>query len=542
MALYLEHFGLKEPPFSISPNPRFLFMSRQHREALAHLRHGLEAGGGVIVLTGEVGCGKTTISRRLLRELPENVDVAWIINPRLDARELLSTICTELGIEAPDAATPPRLTECISRALLDRHAGGRNTLLMIDEAQHLSREALEQVRLLTNLETDEQKLLQVLLIGQPELRVTLARHDLRQLEQRIVARFHIEPLSPKDTARMVAYRWRVAGGGQPPFTRASLRRLHREAGGIPRRINLIADRALLGAYAGDERRIRARHVRQAASEIRGAPARAAIGWRAPALAISVALLAWGWSMVAETPSRPDTTLAGPSPSNPAAVPPPSGDTAAPAEAPPAPWPIITRSGNDARALATLARLWEPKLDAGPDCDSLRQARLACLTIEADLRRLRSLDRPALLRIAGPDGEGSAVLVALSGETARLQLDGKSWRVPIAELEQRRDARVTLLWRTPRGWHEPVRPGDEGPIVQWLNRQLDHIVGALVPPSGARMDRRAVERLREFQRREGLRPDGAAGPLTLMRLNDALALPRPSLRGSGRKNAPDGAVD
>ncbi len=538
MSLYLEHFGLREAPFTISPNPHFLFMSRQHREALAHLQHGLAAGGGIIVLTGEVGAGKTTISRRLIETLPDNADMAWIVNPRLDARELLAAICAELGIAHDAHASTHKLGDAINRWLLENHARGRDTLLMIDEAQHLGREALEQVRLLTNLETNEKKLLQILLIGQPELRGMLARRDMRQIEQRIVARFHLQPLSRGDTARMVEHRWRVAGGQAFPFTRCALLRLHRESGGIPRLINLIADRALLGAYAANDARVRARHILRAAREIRG-EARPRAGYARLAAALGMGLL--GGMALAAFLQPPAPTAPDHSPQAAAQHAAPPEQTAAneatpsPPQTPAADEAIVT--GSHAQALTTLAHLWEPALP-GPvrDCAALANARLACLTLEGGIARLRSMDRPALLHLAGNRGEGDAVLAALDGNTAELLLETpqglRRQRIPIAELEQRRDARFMLLWRAPRGWKEPIRPGDRGPIVAWLNRQLDRAVGELIPPAGDAMDARAVARLREFQRREGLRPDGAAGPLTLIRLNDALRLPRPSLRHPG----------
>ncbi|MFD0666159.1 ExeA family protein, partial [Ramlibacter sp. MAHUQ-53] len=276
--MYAPFFGLRQEPFSIAPDPRYLLMTGRHREALAHLVHGLSCGGGIVMLTGEVGTGKTTVCRCFLSQVPARCQVAYVFNPKLSAVELLQSVCEEFRIPLP----PPRgvartVKECLdplNAFLLAAHAEGRDSLLVIDEAQALAPEVLEQLRLLTNLETPSRKLLQVVLIGQPELRAIVARPELEQVAQRVVARFHLTPLSRQETAQYVQHRLEVAGLARTlPFDRAALRRVWRCSRGVPRRINLLCDRALLGAYARARGNVSAAMVDAAAAEVFGAPPR-----------------------------------------------------------------------------------------------------------------------------------------------------------------------------------------------------------------------------------------------------------------------------
>ena len=274
--MYLSHFGLRELPFSITPDPRFLYMSARHREALAHLVYGVGEHGGFVQLTGEVGTGKTSVCRCLLEQLPSNVDLALVLNPRLSPVELLATVCDELRIAYPNGTgSSKELVDRLHRHLLEAHTGRRRTVLIVDEAQNLSPEVLEEVRLLTNLETAREKLLQVILIGQPELTAILDQPKLRQLAQRVTARYHLEPLSRPETLAYVRHRLAVAGRGRPAFTEPALRTLHRRSRGIPRLINAIADRALLGAYTQERPQVDAATVRRAAAEVLG-PSSAAV--------------------------------------------------------------------------------------------------------------------------------------------------------------------------------------------------------------------------------------------------------------------------
>jgi len=270
--MYAAHFGLKREPFSIAPDPRYLFMSERHREALAHLLYGVRGGGGFVLLTGEIGAGKTTVCRCFLEQIPKRCNVAYIFNPKLTALELLQSVCEEFRIEvharAAGGATLKDHVDALNEYLLRTHAAGHNSVLIIDEAQNLSPDVLEQLRLLTNLETNERKLLQIILIGQPELRDMLLKPELEQLAQRVVARFHLDPLGEDETAHYIKHRLSVAGmNGLIPFDRDARHRIFELTRGVPRRINLLCDRALLGAYAGGRQRVDKTIVDKAAGEV-----------------------------------------------------------------------------------------------------------------------------------------------------------------------------------------------------------------------------------------------------------------------------------
>ena len=281
--MYAAHFGLKREPFSIAPDPRYLFMSERHREALAHLLYGVRGGGGFVLLTGEIGAGKTTVCRCFLEQVPKRTNVAYIFNPKLTALELLQSVCHEfrITVQARDGAAPTLKdhVDALNEYLLRTHAAGQNSILIIDEAQNLAPDVLEQLRLLTNLETNERKLLQIILIGQPELRDMVARPELEQLAQRVVARFHLDPLAEEETAHYIKHRLSVAGmSGLIPFDRDARHRIFELTRGVPRRINLLCDRALLGAYASGRQRVDRAIVDKAAGEVFDLTRRGAGGW------------------------------------------------------------------------------------------------------------------------------------------------------------------------------------------------------------------------------------------------------------------------
>jgi general secretion pathway protein A len=271
--MYKEYFGFHEYPFSISPDPRFLYLTAMHQEALAHLSYGAQTDGCITLLTGEVGTGKTTICRCFLENIDAFTEVAVILNPRLTARGLVAAICDEFQI-APTLSRPTvkDYIDCLNRFLLTIHADNRQAILVIDEAQNLDLEVIEMVRMLTNLETNTRKLLKIFLIAQSELAEQLTSPELRQINQRVTSRYHLDGLNCDEVRTYIAHRIAVAGGGRAPlFSGGAITRICRLSRGIPRLINTLCDRALLGAYAQEKERVNKAIVDRAAREVFGGP-------------------------------------------------------------------------------------------------------------------------------------------------------------------------------------------------------------------------------------------------------------------------------
>ena len=586
--MYAPFFGLQHPPFSIAPDPRYLFMSERHREALAHLLYGLDAGGGFVLLTGEVGAGKTTVCRCFLEQIPSHCNVAYIFNPKLTVRELLRSICDEFGV--PHKPTVPGGVETVkdyidplNASLLAAHAAGRNTVLIIDEAQNLSADVLEQLRLLTNLETSERKLLQIILIGQPELRAMVAKPSMEQLAQRVIARFHLGALSPQETQQYIAHRLAVAGlTGPLPFDRGALRRVHALSHGVPRRINLLCDRALLGAYAAGARQVNRAIVNRAAREVFDAPASAAAarsarqaglprwalaGLGAVAGAAAVAAAGWGMGVWPAHRGGPQVATTGPgaavaqgaasslgakppAAAAPAAVLPAS---AAAASAPVAAAPAVPASSaapssaldqfmqaqpaTDAPAWQALATRWGASVPEGADaCATLPREGLRCYrNRRAGLNLVRQIDRPVLLTLfPSDDGDSavSAVLRSLDGDTATLEGAGRTLQVPVAELAQVWRGDIATLWRAPIGMPDKGDIAESTAGAAWLDKQLaTPAAGGAGAGARARATTPAVRqaRIQRFQLAQGVTPDGRAGPLTLMLLNRVNGVSEPRLR-------------
>ncbi|MBI5274871.1 MAG: AAA family ATPase [Burkholderiales bacterium] len=486
--MYLAYFGLKQEPFSIAPDPRLLFMSERHREALAHLLYGVRGGGGFVLLTGEIGTGKTTVCRSFLEQVPENCNLAYIFNPKLTVLELLETVCHEFGIEVSRGGTVKDYLDPLNAFLLQAHAAGRNNVLVIDEAQNLSAEVLEQLRLLTNLETSERKLLQIILIGQPELREILARPELEQLAQRVIARYHLQALGEGEAAQYVRHRMDASGLDRPfPFDRRALQRIHRLTGGVPRRINLLCDRALLGAYAGGQATVTPRIVEQAAAEVFDpAPAQAAT-WRKPALAMGLGLALGAGLLAAATNAvreEPAAASAAPAP-------------AAKADAKPAaaPEPPVSRQvallDNEAAAWRELASSWKLSPGDGKPCEVLREE-VQCANRKINLALIRQIDRPGVLTLdAGTSRPSYAILIGLGDKDAVLAAGGAEYQIPIAKLAERWQGEFGTMWRRA----EVSKPAD----------------------------------LRAFQVAQGLPADGVPGPFTSMQLNRAAGVDEPRLR-------------
>ncbi|MES2926775.1 MAG: AAA family ATPase [Pseudomonadota bacterium] len=586
--MYAPFFGLQHPPFSIAPDPRYLFMSERHREALAHLLYGLDAGGGFVLLTGEVGAGKTTVCRCFLEQIPSHCNVAYIFNPKLTVRELLRSICDEFGV--PHKPTVPGGVETVkdyidplNASLLAAHAAGRNTVLIIDEAQNLSADVLEQLRLLTNLETSERKLLQIILIGQPELRAMVAKPSMEQLAQRVIARFHLGALSPQETQQYIAHRLAVAGlTGPLPFDRGALRRVHALSHGVPRRINLLCDRALLGAYAAGARQVNRAIVNRAAREVFDAPASAAAarsarqaglprwalaGLGAVAGAAAVAAAGWGMGVWPAHRGGPQVATTGPgaavaqgaasslgakppAAAAPAAVLPAS---AAAASDPVAAAPAVPASSaapssaldqfmqaqpaTDAPAWQALASAWGAALPAGADaCTTLPREGLRCYrNRRAGLNLVRQIDRPVLLALYPSDeaeAPVSVLLRGLDGDNATLEGGGRSLRVPVAELAQVWRGEIATLWRAPVGMPDRGEITDSPAGAAWLDQRLaSKAAGGSGPGSKPVTPAQRQSRIHRFQLAQGVTPDGRAGPLTLMLLNRATGVNEPRLRNT-----------
>ena len=566
-AMYVSFFGLQHAPFSIAPDPRYLYMSERHREALAHLLYGVQAGGGFVLLTGEIGAGKTTVCRCFLEQVPAGCQVGYIVNPKLSVGELLQTVAEEFGIPPPaDAASATVKTwvDALNQHLLAAHAQGRHCLLIIDEAQHLSADVLEQLRLLTNLETHDRKLLQIILIGQPELRSQLAAPGMEQLAQRVIARYHLQALSAAETTAYVAHRLAVAGlAGGSPFDAGALRQVHRLTAGVPRRINLLCDRALLGAYAQGRSQVDRRTVAQAAAEVFGpAVARAGSGRRV-ALAAGLAVLpllggvlwwalAPGARSVAQPPlaaapaAQASGPLAGVAAS--AAVAVPASATAPAGHAPATAAPVLpvfdpqadwaALAADDSTALRELATAWGPPLPAGAPCTVGPAQGLACWRHRSgNLPLLAQLDRPVVLGLVDDGGRsGFARLLALGPQGAVIGAGTRRWRLPADQLAALWRGELHTWWRLPPGASTAqdgtvaiLLPGANGPAVAALQQALARAASQPAPPAdAAAYDAALRQRVAAFQLSAGLKPDGLAGPTTYMLLNRALAVDEPRL--------------
>lgn len=546
--MYNHYFGFSEAPFSIAPDPRYLYLSEQHREALAHLLYGIGDHGGFVVLTGEVGTGKTTVCRCLLEQVPDHLDIAVIVNPKLNSQELLQTICDELGVALPEGeVSAKQLTDALNEFLLRTHARGRNAILIVDEAQNLAPDVLEQLRLLTNLETSQRKLLQLILLGQPELNDLLARPSLRQLAQRITARYHLRPLLRGEVAGYIEHRLAIAGHRGNLFSPAAIARIYRYSQGIPRLINLLCDRSLLGLYAGNGSLVDVALVRRAAAEV--LPQRrhrlrwhrvSRPAWAVPgalaltaALAVAAAVLFW--------PGSPGQEHA-----------------AAPAPPPPAQsgWrELLARSAatTESIALQQLYALWGHALPAeGLDCASQAVAALRCLRLQgialADLERH---NRPVVLTLQIGGQPRFALLKQLQGDVALLHFEQRDWQLPWPELADSWRGEALALVEAPTA-QLPLKPGDSGALVAWVDEQLrrhfdqhdrrwqrrvydgspqladgakaawlaSQYLALQAPPAPRHYDASLLAQVKRFQQAQGLPDDGVVNAATVLALSRA----------------------
>jgi len=538
--MYTSFFGLSEKPFAITPDPRYLYLSERHAEALAHLLYGINEAGGFIQLTGEVGTGKTTVVRTLLARVPQHADVAVILNPRVTPLEFLLTTCEELGVHIADPFrdSVKHMVDALNQRLLAAHAEGRRIIVIVDEAQNLSAETLEQVRLLTNLETATQKLLQIILIGQPELRELLDRNDLRQLAQRVTGRYHLTPLSREETEAYVRHRLRVAGAAGEIFTPRALREVHRLTEGVPRVINVTCDRALLGAYTQESPKITAPLIRQAAGEVYGRSFTPRwVNWAAgSALAVAVAVAAelgvHGWHAEPAPPAHPAATHV-PTTSVTGTIAAPGTTAAATPRTPPPSTSINAllaanvATTTEAAAFRRLLSLWGTAMTDDRDpCGQAQKAGLACLDQRGSWAQVRALNRPAILSLLDDQGQKyHVVLSALDDDTATLDLGEHDERVPLDQVSRDWFGDFTVVWKpkTPRA-HE-LSLGMHGDEVRWLRRSLRalHGVGSEPEPDDVYDEELAIA-VQNFQREHRLNVDGIAGLQTQVVLDTALADP------------------
>jgi general secretion pathway protein A len=571
-AIYNDYFGLKESPFSIAPNPQYLYMSDRHRDALAHLTYGIQGDGAFILLTGEVGTGKTTVCRCLLDQIPKKVDTAFILNPKLTAAELLAAACDDLNIKYPKKASIKVLTDRINAYLLNAHSKDRRTVLIIDEAQNLSIEVLEQLRLLTNLETHQRKLLQIILLGQPELLTILAKPELRQLSQRITARFHLDALNRNEIAAYIKHRLVVAGAKGTFFPNSAMNRIYKISSGIPRVINLICDRSLLGAYSEGEIQVSPSIVKKAAKEILGYRPAIRINWQYAAItstaALFVTILVFIYAEThQESPQLVTTNTTHPGPLESAVNQP--VQTLPTAAAPlaavdprdnPAQWTAASaepgnppsvgetdrqdavpdkKSGPPAQqlvghetlgaALSDLLSIWGVGFtrNATTSCQTAETIGLFCYSSITGLNEINDFNRPVVVRLRNQ----WFTLESLNKGSASLKAGTRTYDLPIRQFIDNWDRNFTLLWRAPPAYKGPLSRGDRGPAIDWLVNRLALInAEPLVLTAGYIFDRELEYKVKQFQLSSGLTPDGIAGVKTWIKINDEDDSNTPRLTG------------
>lgn len=532
--MYLKHFGLKEFPFSIAPNPRYLYMSEQHREALAHLIYGMKNDCGFVLLTGEVGTGKTTICRCMLEQLPENVDVAFVLNPKLSAIELLETICDELKIPYPKGTRSIKVfIDAINTYLLDAYSKGRNTILIIEEAQNLSDDVLEQLRLLTNLETNEKKLLQIILLGQPELRERLSKPELRQLSQRITARYHIRPLSKKEVYSYIKYRLAVAGAETQIFPPNTTGLIHSLSKGIPRLINIICDRALLGAYIYDKYTVNKKIIKKAAKEVLpNGSVKRQFSNAFKYLVSFLLLILSGLIILSLYHNKEDFFFI-----NTTALSKLVKETTEPVD-------NMLKDNklksfinspiekNKEKAFQSLFKEWNIsyQFEDGDECLFAESKGLGCLIGKGSLNNIIALNRPAVLKLHDDSGrEFYTTLFSIEDNQAVLIIDDKYVAVDIKELGQYWSGDYIILWKKPLDFKTSLRPGEKGKLVKWLTEMLSIITKEKIEQNDNTVyDEKLIREVKKFQISKGLIPDGIVGPQTIIHINNMVGSDEPLL--------------
>lgn len=547
--MYLSHFSLNERPFSISPDPRFLFMSNRYREALAHLTYGVEDGGGFVLLTGEVGTGKTTVCRCLLQQLPDNTRLAFVLNPKLNSIELLATICDELDIKYPENCDSLKiLTDKLSEYLLRCYQKDLNVVVMLDEAQNIATEVLEQIRLLTNLETNQKKLLQIILVGQPELQEKLAKRELRQLAQRITARYHLRPLNLKETMAYVLHRVRIAGSKKSLFTRSSIELMHTKTAGIPRLINTICDRALVAACSRNMQQVDHKIMAEAISDVMGENQSSDVlatkqinPWlknTSLAVAALVILSAMFWlgqlsnqnqQAAQSNPSVEQTSqvMRGQIERSQSKQENDENNSINSSGANDSPNLVERLLGserwdnNGLWSMQQLLKLWNIEyspLADGPGCEFAANYGLICHTETGNWQQLRELNRPVLLKFsAGLQGEFWGTLQSVSGTEATMQFGAKVSSAKLDELSTIWTGEFKMVWQAPSGYQGGLKLGDRGPAILWLSQKMRVLMNANALETDL-FDESLKTLVSQFQRQRNITADGIAGMQTILTIN------------------------
>lgn len=499
---YTAHFGLTDTPFSITPDPHYLYLSTCHDEALAHLLYGVNEGSGFVLLTGEVGTGKTTLCRTLMEKLPETVDVALLLNPRLSSIELLIAMFDELRISHDSQKnnhTFKYFTDILTSYLLTAHAVGRRTVLILDEAQNLSIEVLEQLRLLTNLETTNQKLLQIVLVGQPELNKKLARNQLRQLSQRITARYNLSPLSFQETRAYIKHRLSVSGSQHSLFTFSAKYLVYRYSKGIPRVINILCERSLLGGFTQKKTQINYKIVLFAESEINGKSIKLPwiIGIVSSILLVSLFIGTWFFMTVTSTPLTHPLTQ----PSQPYTI--PSAHTATD-------FLHFLKTSPENSAVLTLFELWKLKkapLTHQNMCKQATRQGVACLVSSGTWADLHRLNRPAVITLT----MGDVVVTALQDDRVTLKILNKEFSFLQRDLNKYWTGAFMLLWSPPSLPLKTMKIGKTDHAVLWIRKHLPYSKNRL----SLHFDLDLKEHVIAFQRAQNLKPDGIVGEQTML---------------------------
>jgi general secretion pathway protein A len=537
--MYLKFFGLEEKPFSIAPDPRYLYMSERYREALAHLLYGIDGGGGFVILTGEVGTGKTTVCRCLLEQVPENTHLAFVLNPKVTVPELLATICDEFGIPYDNATAGNKsYIDKLNQFLLEEHGKGKNSVLLIDEAQNLRPDVLEQLRLLTNLETNSKKLLQIILLGQPELRQLVEREDLRQVAQRITARYHLHPLSAEEIGHYIQHRLAVAGCRGQIVPPELYKRIHSFTGGIPRLINVLMDRALLGAYTQGKLFINKSLLDNAAEEVLGRK-RYHKKQQAPKSNTFGNFKQMAWPMVAGlgfVSLLLMATIQNKEPKvihikEPATVVQPAEpviqekivEVEKRVEVPPMTWPadnVIEHS--ELTAHQAILQRWgityDPTSGVMP-CEVAIEYGLRCQADEGSWQSIRLLNRPMVLTLRNNKGQQLyAAMVSMTDDLATLMIGNQPVTLPLKAIEPFWYGDFSVIWMAPPGHSGLMQQGSTGEQVVWLRESLNTIIG-VENLTSKKFDADLTRAVEAFQRKVGVASDGIVGVQTLIQINN-----------------------